>query len=143
MGLREKWDEFKEDRKVKEEYAQQTKVKSREAYSMEKQEQSIRVAKERAKIEADARIQRYKAKYSPAAAKKPGMGAAGVAGGLMAAAQGAGNFLMGGQPPPRTTAKPPVRHRKPSRKKKSKKQRRTTKKKTIPQAPQMGYKWGF
>jgi len=133
----DKLDEIKEDRKIKNEYNKQTKVKAREQYLMEKQEQELRIAKERAKIEADAKLKSIKAKYEHN--KRSGSGAKGFALGLMGGFQAAGNQLMGDLVPQRQPVsnirRPMKQRRKPQKRKKSKKRKHYQPKKTVAKNP--------
>ena len=143
MGwIKEKYEEFKEDSKVKKEYSQQTKVQAREAYLQEKQKQALRIAQERAKIEADAKIARERERYQPRKSQK---GSTFM--GVMGAMQGINQYMSSGmglgvQSQP-TTRRTVVKRRKPSKTKNKSKSRKRRVSKSPPSSPQMGYQWGF
>lgn len=136
MGwIKDKVEKYKTDKAYEKAANEQIKKRQKAEYFRSKEQESLRVAKARARIEADAKIAKEKARYT----SRPKTQGGSIGMGLFGAAQGATSFLLGGQQQPS-----PTPHRKPRMtKKRTHKKRKTVAKKSPPRTPQMGYQWGF
>lgn len=128
MGIltkaKERWEEHRIEKGREKLYRKQAKKDAKAAYMAEKYKQDQRIAKEKARAEADAKLKAYKASLKPQTSR--GGSGRGIAYGMMGASQGVLDFL-GGQPQQMPSQRRPARKGTTRRRRKTKKKRKSRK----------------